>query len=105
MLLNQDLVGFSFDLQKDPAQKRRVEDAIIAWTWYINIKKPTYLNHCMNTKKTRVEFLILRKTFLENISDPTVLLRMPMTKAAVRVMVKSCLNYNYDLYLAYENPI
>jgi PhoPQ-activated pathogenicity-related protein len=44
----------------DPLQTSRSEDAIIAWTW---------------------------KTFIEaNGSDPFVLLRMPMTKAAVRAM-------------------
>ena len=46
--------------QKDPSQKRRGEDAIIAWTW---------------------------KEFMENNDDPYILLRMPMTKAAVRAMV------------------
>lgn len=42
---------------KDPSQKRRYEDAVIAWTW---------------------------KEFIENTSDPYILLRMPMTKASVR---------------------
>lgn len=46
-------------LKKDPSQKRRSEDDVIAWTW---------------------------KTFIENPSDPYILLRMPMTKAAVRAM-------------------
>ncbi len=43
----------------DPTQKRRYEDAIIAWTW---------------------------KTFIENPDDPSILLRLPMTKAAVKAM-------------------
>ena len=43
----------------DPTQKRRYEDAVIAWTW---------------------------KTFIENPEDPTILLRLPMTKAAVKAM-------------------
>nr|KAG5691328.1 hypothetical protein BaRGS_014027 [Batillaria attramentaria] len=43
----------------DPTQKSRDEDAVIAWTW---------------------------KTFIQNTSDPEILLRMPMTKAAVRAM-------------------
>ncbi|XP_061192028.1 autocrine proliferation repressor protein A-like [Saccostrea echinata] len=43
----------------DPEKKRRKEDAVIAWTW---------------------------KKFIENTSDPEILLRMPMTKAAVRAM-------------------
>ena len=45
--------------KKDPQQKERSEDAIIAWTW---------------------------KEFMENTSDPYILLRMPMTKAAVGAM-------------------
>jgi PhoPQ-activated pathogenicity-related protein len=43
----------------DPKQKRRYEDAVIAWTW---------------------------KTFIENPNDPTILLRLPMTKAVVKAM-------------------
>ncbi|KAL3877581.1 hypothetical protein ACJMK2_035277 [Sinanodonta woodiana] len=44
----------------DPQKKERGEDAIIAWTW---------------------------KTFvMTNSSDPEILLRMPMTKAAVRAL-------------------
>ncbi|KAK3579247.1 hypothetical protein CHS0354_033324 [Potamilus streckersoni] len=44
----------------DPEKKKRGEDAIIAWTW---------------------------KTFvMTNSSDPEILLRMPMTKAAVRAL-------------------
>ena len=43
----------------DPTQKQRYEDAVIAWTW---------------------------KTFVENPEDPTILLRLPMTKAAVKAM-------------------
>lgn len=45
--------------KKDPIQLARTEDQIIAWTW---------------------------KEFLENPKDPKILLRMPMTKAAVRAM-------------------
>ncbi|KAL3877091.1 hypothetical protein ACJMK2_034846 [Sinanodonta woodiana] len=49
-----------FVFNADPEKKERVEDAIIAWTW---------------------------KTFiLTNSSDPEILLRMPMTKAAVRAL-------------------
>ena len=40
--------------------RQRSEDDIIAWTW---------------------------KTFFENTTNPSVLLRLPMTKAAVRAMV------------------
>lgn len=43
----------------DPTQRQRGEDRIIAWTW---------------------------KTFIENPDDPSILLRLPMTKAAVRAM-------------------
>ncbi|CAF1105282.1 unnamed protein product [Brachionus calyciflorus] len=45
--------------KKDPKQKRRTEDAVIAWTW---------------------------KTFIDNPDDPSILLRLPMTKAAVKAM-------------------
>jgi len=45
--------------KKDPEQKKRSEDAIIAWTW---------------------------KAFMENTSDTNILLRFPMTKAAVKAM-------------------
>lgn len=44
---------------KDPRQKNRYEDAVIAWTW---------------------------KTFIENPNDANILLRLPMTKASVRAM-------------------
>lgn len=44
-------------IKDDPTQKKRSEDAIIAWTW---------------------------KTFvLKNSSDPEFLLRFPMTKVSV----------------------
>ncbi|CAL1541762.1 unnamed protein product [Lymnaea stagnalis] len=45
--------------RNDPAQKERVEDAIIAWTW---------------------------RKFLDNGTNPEILLRLPMTKAVVRGM-------------------
>jgi len=45
--------------KNDPEQKSRSEDAVIAWTWY---------------------------QFIVNNADPTWLLRLPMTKAAVRAM-------------------
>ncbi|XP_064605796.1 autocrine proliferation repressor protein A-like [Liolophura sinensis] len=54
MIPNQPVV-----FKKDPTQKSRSEDSIIAWTW---------------------------KTFIENTTDPEILLRMPMTKAAVRAL-------------------
>ena len=31
-------------------------------------------------------FILKRKTFLENPNDPSILLRLPMTKAAVKAM-------------------
>ena len=43
----------------DPSGRAREEDESIAWTW---------------------------KMFIDNPSDPFILLRMPMTKAAVRAM-------------------
>ncbi|KAK3579248.1 hypothetical protein CHS0354_033325 [Potamilus streckersoni] len=55
MVPNQPIVFYA-----DPAKKKRVEDAIIAWTWNTFI--------------------------LKNSSDPEFLLRMPMTKAAVRAL-------------------
>ncbi|XP_071129143.1 autocrine proliferation repressor protein A-like [Mytilus edulis] len=55
MIPNQPIV-----FKDDPEQKKRKEDAVIAWTW---------------------------KTFVEkNSSDPEFLLRFPMTKASVRGM-------------------
>jgi PhoPQ-activated pathogenicity-related protein len=61
--------------KKDPSQKSRTEDAIIAWTW---------------------------KEFLENTNDPYILARLPMTKAAVRG--KSCLFCWFELlnFIFYE---
>ncbi|KAH3872000.1 hypothetical protein DPMN_035213 [Dreissena polymorpha] len=55
MIPNQPIV-----FKDDPAQKKRTEDAIIAWTW---------------------------KTFVDQKgADPEILLRMPMTKASVRAL-------------------
>ncbi|XP_045213280.2 autocrine proliferation repressor protein A-like [Mercenaria mercenaria] len=55
MVPNQPIV-----FKADPTQKRRTEDAIIAWTW---------------------------KTFVDQKgADPEILLRMPMTKAGVRAL-------------------
>lgn len=55
----QDIPNEPIRFVADPTNRSRGEDAIIAWTW---------------------------KTFLENPQNPYVLLRMPMTKAAVRAM-------------------
>ncbi|WAQ96729.1 APRA-like protein [Mya arenaria] len=55
MVPNQPIV-----FKADPEQKKRTEDAIIAWTW---------------------------KTFVDQQgADPEILLRMPMTKAGVRAL-------------------
>jgi PhoPQ-activated pathogenicity-related protein len=55
----QDVPNQPFRFLADPSNRSRSEDALIAWTW---------------------------KTFIENPSNPYILLRMPMTKAAVRAM-------------------
>lgn len=54
-----DIPNQPFRFLADPTNRSRSEDALIAWTW---------------------------KTFLENPNNPYILLRMPMTKAAVRAM-------------------
>lgn len=62
---NVNFSGTQFNslfIKADPSQRARTEDAIIAWTWM---------------------------TFLENPDNATILLRLPMTKAAVRAMVNS----------------
>ncbi|KAH3871998.1 hypothetical protein DPMN_035212 [Dreissena polymorpha] len=55
MIPNQPIV-----FRDDPAQKKRAEDAIIAWTWKIFVDQKG--------------------------ADPEILLRMPMTKASIRAL-------------------
>lgn len=58
----------------DPLQVKRYEDALIAWGW---------------------------KKFMDDLSDPEILVRLPMTKAAVRAMDTiedfAKKNYFYDI--------
>lgn len=64
---NQPLKFFN-----DPLQKKRSEDALIAWGW---------------------------KKFIDDTSNPDMLLRLPMTKAAVKCMdtVEDFIKQNYFL--------